>query len=50
MPMILQEIFVFQDFLPDDLQGVRLYEPCDNPKENALRMYLKGLWGERYGY
>ena len=42
--------FVFQDFLPDDLQGVRLYEPCDNPKENALRMYLKGLWGERYGY
>lgn len=42
--------FIFQDFLPEELQGTTLYEPCDNPKENALRTYLKSLWGERYGY
>ncbi len=42
--------FVFQDFLPDEIQGYRFYEPCDNPKENALRNYLKSLWKDRYGY
>ena len=42
--------FVFQDFMPDALQGMTLYEPCDNPKENALKAYLKSLWGDRYGY
>lgn len=42
--------FVFQDFLPEELQGYRFYEPSDNPKENALRNYLKSLWNDRYGY
>ena len=42
--------FVFQDFMPDALQGMTLYEPCDNPKENALKAYLKSLWGDRYDY
>ncbi|CEN37590.1 Replication-associated recombination protein A (fragment) [Capnocytophaga canimorsus] len=42
--------FAFQDFLPEDLQGTMLYEPGDNPRENALRTYLKNLWGERYNY
>ncbi|ATA93794.1 replication-associated recombination protein A [Capnocytophaga canimorsus] len=42
--------FAFQDFLPEDLQGTTLYEPGDNPRENALRTYLKNLWGERYNY
>ncbi|MDO4229932.1 MAG: replication-associated recombination protein A [Capnocytophaga sp.] len=42
--------FVFQDFLPEDLQGQTFYEPGDNPRENALRTYLKNLWGDRYNY
>ena len=42
--------FAFQDYLPDELQGETFYEPSDNPRENALRNYLKKLWGERYGY
>ena len=42
--------FAFQDYLPDELQGKTFYEPSDNPRENALRDYLKKLWGERYGY
>ena len=42
--------FAFQDYLPNELQGETFYEPSDNPRENALRDYLKKLWGERYGY
>ena len=42
--------FAFQDYLPDELQGETFYEPSDNPRENALRDYLKKLWGDRYGY
>ena len=42
--------FTFQDYLPDELQGETFYEPSDNPRENALRDYLKKLWGDRYGY
>ena len=42
--------FAFQYYLPDELQGETFYEPSDNPRENALRDYLKKLWGDRYGY
>ena len=42
--------FAFQDSLPDELQVETFYEPSDNPRENALRDYLKKLWGDRYGY
>ena len=42
--------FAFQDYLPDELQGETFYEPSDNPREKALRDYLKKLWGDRYGY
>lgn len=42
--------FAFQDFLPEDLQGQTFYEPGDNQRENALRTYLRNLWGDRYNY
>ena len=42
--------FAFQDYLPDDLQGEVFYEPGNNPREQALREYLKKLWGNRYHY
>ena len=42
--------FAFQDYLPDELQGETFYEPSDNPRENALREYLKKHWGNRSGY
>lgn len=42
--------FAFQDYLPDELQGETFYEPSDNPRENALREYLRKHWGNRYGY
>lgn len=42
--------FAFQDFLPEGLEGQKFYEPGDNQRENAMRAYLKKLWGERYDY
>ena len=42
--------FAFQDYLPDNLQGEVFYEPGNNPREQALREYLKKLWGNRYNY
>ncbi len=42
--------FAFQDFLPEGLEGQKFYEPGDNQRENAMRAYLKKLWGERYNY
>ncbi|CEN35710.1 Replication-associated recombination protein A [Capnocytophaga cynodegmi] len=42
--------FAFQDFLPEELQGEKFYEPGDNPRENVIRTYLKNLWKERYNY
>lgn len=42
--------FAFQDFLPEELQGETFYKPGDNQRENAIRAYLKKLWGDRYGY
>jgi len=46
----LTELLKMAVRMPDALQGTCLYEPCDNPKENALKAYLKTLWGDRYGY
>ena len=45
-----EDNFAFQDYLPDELQGETFYEPSDNPRENALREYLKKHWGNRYSY
>lgn len=42
--------FAFQDFLPEELQGEKFYEPGNNQRENAMRAYLKNLWKEKYNY
>lgn len=42
--------FVAHDFLPEDIKGTTLYEPGNNPKENALALHLKNLWKEQYNY
>lgn len=44
------ENFVFQDFLPEEIQGEVFYKPQNNAKENAMRQHLKNLWKERYNY
>ena len=42
--------FVEQEFMPDMLSGVKIYEPQDNPRENELRKYLRRCWNEKYKY
>ncbi len=42
--------FADQEFLPEEIKGTRFYSPGNNPKENSLRIYLKSLWKDKYGY
>jgi len=42
--------FVNAEYLPDEIQGTRFYEPGNNPREDELRKYLRSLWKEKYGY
>jgi putative ATPase len=42
--------FVSTEFLPDTISATKFYEPGNNPREEELRKYLRGLWKEKYGY
>ena len=42
--------FVSQEFMPDQLKGVKLYDPGQNARESELRKNLQKLWGKKYGY
>ncbi|MCE7055787.1 replication-associated recombination protein A [Algoriphagus sp. AGSA1] len=42
--------FVEQEFLPDEIKGLKLYEPGENARENELRRYLSSKWKGKYGY
>ena len=40
--------FVEQQFLPDDLQGMRLWHAQQNPSEDKLLQRMIQCWGERF--
>ncbi|HTN46857.1 MAG TPA: replication-associated recombination protein A [Flavipsychrobacter sp.] len=42
--------FVDQEFLPEKIQGTKLYDPGNNATEARLRDYLRSCWKEKYGY
>ena len=42
--------FVTHEFLPDELEGTKLYDPGDNQREQEIRKRLKSLWVEKYNY
>jgi putative ATPase len=42
--------FVAQEFMPDEIKGLKLYDPGDNARENELRRYLGGKWKGKYDY
>lgn len=42
--------FVEQEFLPDEISRMRIYEPQDNPREREIRNSLHNKWKDRYGY
>jgi len=42
--------FINQEFLPDALQGKRIFEPGNNAREVEMRKFLKSRWEDKYGY
>ncbi|MEX2597994.1 MAG: replication-associated recombination protein A [Salibacteraceae bacterium] len=42
--------FTDQEFMPDELSGVKFYVPSDNSRENSVRDFLSAKWKKRYGY
>ncbi len=42
--------FVPHEFLPEEIKGTAFYKPGNNPKENALKTYLKQLWKDKYDF
>ena len=42
--------FVEQEFMPEGLSGVKLYDPGKNPAEEKLREKLRQNWKDKYGY
>ncbi|OUW34304.1 MAG: AAA family ATPase [Flavobacteriaceae bacterium TMED179] len=45
-----QNQFTDQEFLPDEINGLKFYEPGRNPKENSIRDFLKLRWKDKYDY
>lgn len=42
--------FVFQEYMPDEIAGTKIYDPGNNQGENKLRDHLKNMWGDKYKY
>jgi putative ATPase len=42
--------FVAQEFLPEGLKGHTFFEPGNNPREAAMREFLKIRWKDKYCY
>ena len=42
--------FTEQEFLPDEIKGTKFYDPGNNPREEELRKFLRGLWNDKYNY
>ncbi|WP_420317722.1 replication-associated recombination protein A [Ekhidna sp.] len=42
--------FADMEFLPDEIKGMKLYDPGQNAREEELRKFLKARWKEKYGY
>jgi len=40
--------FVYQEFMPNEISGISLYEPGKNTLEEKHKEILKNLWGDKY--
>lgn len=45
-----QNNFVNQEFLPEDIQETKFYDPGANSRENGTREFLKNRWKDKYNY
>jgi putative ATPase len=39
-----------QEYLPEQIKGMKLYDPGKNAREDEMRKHLRSLWKEKYGY
>lgn len=39
-----------QEYMPDEVKGIKFYEPGNNAKEASFRKFLKEIWKGKYGY
>jgi putative ATPase len=39
-----------QEYMPEQIKGVKLYDPGKNAREDEMRKHLRSLWKEKYGY
>jgi putative ATPase len=42
--------FSKQEYLPDEIAGMKFYEPGNNAREKEMKDHLKRLWGDKYNY
>lgn len=42
--------FVEDDYLPDKIQGTRIWSPAENQREQEILEKMRKLWGNRYEY
>ncbi|WP_420604251.1 replication-associated recombination protein A [Flagellimonas sp.] len=42
--------FVDFEFLPEEISGTTFYTPGNNPRENAMREFLKKRWKDKYQF
>jgi putative ATPase len=42
--------FANMEFLPEQIQGTKFYDPGNNTRELEMRSHLRKLWKEKYGY
>ena len=45
-----QNQFTNQEFLPNGIKEIKLYDPGKNQKENSIRNFLKLRWKDKYDY
>jgi putative ATPase len=45
-----QQNFAGQELLPEQIRGTKFYEPGNNSRENEIRIFLRNLWKDKYGY
>ncbi|MDP5230323.1 MAG: replication-associated recombination protein A [Cellulophaga sp.] len=43
-----QNNFVEAEFLPDEISGTSFYTPNKNPREDAIKEFLKNRWKDKY--
>ena len=42
--------FVDFEFLPEEISGTSFYRPGNNPRENAMKDFLKKRWKNKYDF